>query len=41
MIMTTLKLNSESQLDDWKAISAKIDKDLEGEDGFGVRLKAV
>ena len=34
MIMTTLKLNSESQLDDWKAISAKIDKDLEVQDGF-------
>jgi len=34
MIMTTLKLNNENQLDDWKVISTKIDKDLEGQDGF-------
>ena len=34
MIMTTLKLKNENEVDAWKVMSTKIDKDLEGVDGF-------
>ena len=34
MIITTLTLKSENLLDEWKALSAKIDQDLAGADGF-------
>ena len=34
MVIATLRLNNESLLGEWKAISQKIDKDLEGQDGF-------
>jgi hypothetical protein len=34
MVITTLRLNNESLLGEWKVISQKINKDLEGQDGF-------
>ena len=34
MVITTLRLNNENLLAEWKAISEKINKDLEGQDGF-------
>lgn len=34
MVMAKLRLNDENLLEDWKVISAQIDKDLVGVDGF-------